>query len=183
MRENGNFKITGTLILLIMILLSCNSKNSYNIIGYSKGDEKFEIKFGSLQYNGIDKLKPYRVLEGNNYIVVFKRTGTTFIDANDYEARYNEFLTFELDSSQNNFTFCDTALVDISAKYHWIAYAKELKEKAIDVDEGCVKGYIQGDSLHLNIDIQVDFGFGGIFEEDIDRKVEREIILHLPYSG
>lgn len=114
----------------------------------------------------------HKLDSGYNLVFVYERTGITMIDANDWEAKYTETLIFQLDSAIGDFEFCDTSLNRIDCKYYWICLAKEIKKEIIDIEKGCIKGFVSRDSIKFEIDVNSGFGFGGLMEKDKDRAIK-----------
>lgn len=173
-------KLVKTLSLVLFMLFSCKGGTSYKISDYTKKIESFYVNYGKLQYDTLpNNLESHKVIEGNSIVVAYKREGTTFIDANDYEAKYYEYLIFELDTNKGKFEICDTSLSKVNCKYYWICLSKELKKEIRDVDKGCVYWQYYGDSLMLNLDVEVDFSFGGFIEKKKNRSFKQKKLIAL----
>jgi len=162
-----------------MILIGCvqtnnkDSKKTSRISDYTKSTESFKIDTGLVQFDTIPKnLTTHRLDSGSNLVFVYERTSVTMIDANDWEAKYTETLIFQLDSAVGEFEYCDTNLKHIDCKYYWICLAKEIKKEIVDVENGCIKGYITNDSILIDIDVNSKFRFGGQMEKDNDRLIK-----------
>lgn len=167
------------------LLFSCKDRRTgYDIESFGKEKEEVEVKLGAVQHEiSPKKLSTHKVREGDNYIIVYKRTGTTFIDANDYEARYTETLVCQIDSFSKENKYCDSSLVEVEAKYYWVALSKEPKKEVREVRQGCIEGLVIGDSLLLKINIEVDFRFGGFLEKKDSRKINYQGTVPLPHSS
>jgi hypothetical protein len=177
-------KLAIAILLLIMILIGCvytkdnDSKRTGRISEYTKSTESFKIDTGMVQFDSIpNNLTTHQLDSGNNLVFIYQRTGVTMIDANDWEAKYTETLVFQIDSTVNEFEFCDTNHKQIDCKFYWICYAKEIKKEIIDIDKGCINGYIAYDSIIVDININSGFGFGGLMEKENDRTIEYRGII------
>lgn len=172
-------KLTILTFLLILILIGCvrtnnnDSKKTSRISDYTKSTESFIIDTGFVQFDTIPKNTTTHQLDsGSNLVFVYERTGVTMIDVNDWEAKYTETLIFQLDSANGDFEFSDTSLKQVDCKYYWICFAKEIKKEIINVDKGYVKGFISADSIMIDIDVNSEFGFGGLMDKDKDRVIK-----------
>ncbi len=172
-------KLIILILLQIVILTGCvqinndDSKKNARISDYTKSTESFKIDTGLVQFDMMPKnLNTHQFDSGSKLVFIYERTGVTMIDANDWEAKYTETLIFQLDSAVDEFEYCDTNLKQIDCKYYWICLAKEIKKEIIDIEIGCIKGYINNDSTMIEIDVNSKFGFGGLMEKDNDRKIK-----------
>ena len=113
----------------------------------------------------------HKIIPGNKYVFVYKRSGSTMIDENDWDAEYTETLIFQIDTATKEFDYCDKDLKNIGCKYYWICLAKEIKKESRNVVKGCIKGKRIGDSFQILIDVNPEFKFGGILEKDNEHKI------------
>lgn len=171
-KNNRNILLLLSLLAMIGCIQNGNSDSNSQISDYTKSRESFKIDTGLVQFDTIPKnLTTHRLDSGSNLVIVYERTGVTMIDANDWEAKYTETLIFQLDSAMGEFEYCDTNLKQIECKYYWICLAKEIKKEIIEVEKGCIKGYISNDSIMIDIDVNSKFGFGGLMEKDKNRVI------------
>lgn len=168
------------LFIVCCILFSCNQAGNQTdsmkrISDYTKPTKDFRIDTGMVQFDTIPKnMTTHQLDSGSNLVFIYERTGVTIVDANDWEAKYTETLIFQLDSAVSKFEYCDTNLKQIDCKYYWICLAKEIKKEIIDIEKGCIKGYISSDSLLIDIDVNSGFGFGGLMDKDKDRLIKHK---------
>ena len=172
-------KQTLLVLLLIIILIGCvqtsnkDSKNASRISDFTKSTEDFLIDTGLVNFDTFPKnMTTHQLDSGSSLVFVYERTGVTMIDANDWEAKYTETLIFQIDSAVGEYEYCDTNLKQIDCKYYWICLAKEIKKEIIDIDKGCIKVTVSKDSIIVDVNVNSEFGFGGLMEKDNDRVIK-----------
>ena len=170
-------------VLALIFFSSCKEDVSYEIANYNKKSETLKINYGRLDNSGELQNDIYKVINGDNIVIEYKRSGTTFVDASDFEAKYYEYLVFQVDSNANKFNLCDSSLSQIDCKYYWVCYSKKKQRKVFNIEKGCVEGCVINDSLKLEINVEVDFGFGGILERKKNRKIRFNKVVRLPASS
>jgi hypothetical protein len=172
-RNKPNILLLLSLVAMIGCVHNGNSDSSSRISDYTKSAESFTIDTGLVQFDTIPKnLTTHQLDSGSNFVFVYERTGVTLIDANDWEAKYTETLIFQIDSAVGEFEICDTNLKQIDCKYYWICLAKDIKKEIVDIEKGCIKGNITSDSILIDINVNSEFGFGGLMEKDKDRVIK-----------
>lgn len=143
------------------------------ISNFTNSTENFKIEAGTVRFDTLpNNTTTHQIDPGTKRIFTYMRTGTTMIDASDWEAKYTETLIFQVDSTIRQFEYCDTTLKQINCKYFWICLTKDIKKEIKEVKKGCIRGKISNDSLLIEIDINPEFGFGGLMEEDEEKVIK-----------
>jgi hypothetical protein len=167
------------ILITTTFIISCNPANNSNnssipsITDFSKTKESFSITTGLAHFDILpSNLNTHKLDSGGKRIFIYERTGVTMIDANDWEAKYTETLIFQIDSTINQFEYCDSDLSLIDCRYYWICLANEIKKEIRNVKQGCIKFDLSKDLLSIDIDVNSGFRFGGILEKDNDRVIK-----------
>lgn len=152
-------KILWTIIISCFIFSCQNS--SFNMSNYNKRTETIKSLLNStVIYDTLpDNINTYKAIRGNKTVYIFERTGTTVTGIKDWESKYIEELIFEVESTENEFEYSGEKLLEIKCKYFWICYAETIKKEIRNVQNGCIKGTIVGDSLQIDINVEIDFEF------------------------
>gem|GEM_PF-5600011 len=134
-------------------------------------DDTWDAQLGLLQYDTIpNNLKTHTLKEGSNFVFTYKRSGHTAVDFNDFDAKYYEYIIFEIDSAYSNLNYCDSSIKILNCKYYWICYGKEILKESRDIQKGCITFGKNANSPELQINVEVDFGFGSFLERKKKRK-------------
>ena len=175
--------ICSFIMITCLLLICCNgSTPSYQIADYNKKTEDLKVDYGKLQFDTLPKnLKTHNITKGDKFVIEYSRSGTTVTGVDDYESKYTETLLFQIDTVPQKFKYCNMSLNNINCKYYWTCLASEIKKEMINVKKGCITGEVFDDSLILEIDIDPEFGFGGIFEKNDNRiiKYKTRLPTHL----
>lgn len=168
-------------LVVILLLFSCKGRTQlFPIANYAKEEESFSVKYGDIQYDTLPvNLKTHNIKEGNKYVLEYDHSGTTFIDANNFESKYTETLLFQIDTISRKFEYCDTSLAKINCKYYWICIANKINKEIRNVRKGCIKGEIRKDTLFIEININLEFEFKSILKQSANRVIKYKTIFPL----
>lgn len=172
-------RLVRILPFVLSLFCSCEGNLSYKMSDYAKKSESCYAQYGKIQYDTLlSDLDVYKIVKGDSIVIVYEREGTTFVNANDYEAKYYEYLIFELDTIKHRkFQICDALLSEINCKYYWVCLSKEPKKEIRNIDKGCIDWQYYGDSLRVKVDVNVDFSFGGFLEKRKERSFQQEKLI------
>lgn len=147
-------------------------KKTPEISTYAQPKESFAVKQGAVLFDTLPStLTTHKIIFGNKYVFIYKRTGVTMLDAYDWEAKYMETLIFQIDTSTKEFQFCDRDLRKIDCRYYWVCLATHLRKEIRKVKKGCIKGTLTGDSVHVSIKVDPEFSLGGAMKSDNSQKI------------
>ena len=184
------------LLFFVTILPACrqtasdhyNSFESNNISGYTHPTETFKVVKGCALFDTLPgNLNTCRVVPGNGIVFIYKRSGVTVVDENDWEAKYFETLIFQVDTTVKNYNYHNNDLQKLKCKYFWICLSKEIQKEVRNVDSGFIGDTLVGDSVQIMIDVNPGFTFGGTTEKDNYREIKyyfnKKLALYREYSN
>ncbi|MDD3740324.1 MAG: hypothetical protein PHH30_03710 [Bacteroidales bacterium] len=147
-------------IIICFFIFSCKN-SSFKISNYNEKTETIKSLLNStVIYDTLpDNINTYKAIKGDKTVFVFERTGTTVTGIKDWESKYIEELIFEVESIESDFEYSGDKLLKIKCKYFWVCYAETIKKEIRNVQNGCIKGTIVGDSLQIDINVKIDFEF------------------------
>jgi len=153
--------------------MSCN-QNGKNVAIGSVPVERIEVhEMSTLIIEQNPKLiKQYEIKAGNEVVFVYLNEGETFIDAEDYDAKYLESLVFSIPDSITSFEKSAEELQEINCTYSWTVISKIPEKISKPIREGSIRG--QKDSNgKWSVDINVETGhkFGGYLERQSSRGI------------
>ncbi len=166
-----------TLFLIITVFLnSCEIKNQNNkSLEFPNKKEIIKIIYKSslipiLKENNFNIFK---LRKGNSIVVSYEKNGTTFIDANDYEAFYKECLFFEFnpENQPNEVKYSNSELQNLNCYYVYRVSSKKPFKKIIKVNIGEITAKKTLNKWTFNVNIDSDFKYGGYIERKSTKKI------------
>ena len=178
----NNSKLFFLVLLTFLFVDACKQNTNKSQTAYSNNQTKIpkkdinendlQITKGAVLFDTLPaSMTTHKIIPGDKYVFVYKRSGSTMIDENDWDAEYTETLIFQIDTATKEFDYCDKDLKNIDCRYYWICLAKEIKKEGRNVVKGCIKGKRIGDTVQILIDVNPEFKFGGILERDNEHKI------------